>query len=109
MHDEPAPKRDHTMQLDATQILIRPLITEKSNLLREHKNQYVFEVHTAATKKTVAEAVERLFAVDVQGVRITVSHGKTKRVGRFVGQRAGIKKAYVHVAEGQQIDFFQEV
>lgn len=97
------------MRLHPTQILIRPLITEKNSLLRETENEYVFEVHRTANKNLVAEAVEELFAVKVREVRTLIQHGKTRRVGVHSGQRSNYKKAFVKLREGDTIDFFDGV
>ncbi len=95
--------------LHLTQILVRPLITEKNNLARDARNEIVFEVHRDANKPMIKNAVEQLFGVRVVDVR-TISHkGKIRRVGRFSGFRADTKKAIVQLVEGGQIDFFQGV
>ena len=87
------------------QIIKRPLITEKSNLLREAGQTVVFEVNRDANKIEIKRAVEQAFKVKVKDVRTMVTAGKHKRVGRHVGQRSAVKKAYVTLAEGT-IDFF---
>ncbi len=97
------------MNLHPTQILVRPLITEKNNLLRETENEYVFEVHRTANKIQVAEAVEVLFAVKVNEVRTLIQHGKMRRVGVHTGKRSNYKKAFVKLREGDTIDFFDGV
>ena len=87
------------------QILKRPLITEKSNLLREAGQVVAFEVAKDANKIEIKQAVESAFKVKVKEVRTMVTAGKLKRVGRSVGKRSAVKKAYVTLAEGT-IDFF---
>jgi large subunit ribosomal protein L23 len=87
------------------QILKRPLITEKSNLLREAGQTVTFEVSKDANKIEIKQAVEKAFKVKVKDVRTMVTAGKAKRVGRTVGKRSAVKKAYVTLAEGS-IDFF---
>ena len=87
------------------QILKRPLITEKSNLQREAGQTIVFEVGREANKIEIKQAVEKAFKVKVKDVRTMVTAGKAKRVGRTVGKRSAVKKAYVTLAEGT-IDFF---
>ena len=87
------------------QILKRPLITEKSNLLREAGQKVVFEVARDANKIEIKQAVEQAFKVKVKDVRTIVTAGKVKRVGRSIGKRSTVKKAYVTLAEGT-IDFF---
>ena len=87
------------------QIIKRPLITEKTNLLREAGQTVAFEVAQDANKIEIKRAVEQAFKVKVKEVRTMVTAGKTKRVGRSVGKRSKVKKAYVTLAEGS-IDFF---
>lgn len=94
------------MGLHLTQILVRPLITEKTNTLRDAQNEYVFEVHTDANKPMIKSAVEQLFGVQVAEVRTQNKNGKERRVGKFSGFRADSKKAIVKLADGQSIDFF---
>ena len=97
------------MALHITQILVKPLITEKNNLAREARNEVVFEIHPDANKAQVRAAVKQLFGVDVADVRTIAKAGKLRRVGNRAGYRADTKKAIVRVAEGQNIDFFQGV
>lgn len=87
------------------QIIKRPLITEKSNLQREAGQTVTFEVAKDANKIEIKQAVEQAFKVKVKDVRTMVTAGKVKRVGRSVGKRSAVKKAYVTLAEGS-IDFF---
>jgi large subunit ribosomal protein L23 len=97
------------MGLHLTQILVKPLITEKNNLAREVRNEIVFEVHRDANKPMIKTAVEQLFGVQVADVRTISKLGKIRRVGKFSGYRADSKKAVVRLAEGHNIDFFQGV
>lgn len=97
------------MNLHPTQVLLKPLITEKNNLLREDNNEYVFEVHKSATKPQIASAVEELFAVKVLQVRTAIARGKNRRVGRYVGRKPNFKKAFVQLRDGHSIDFFEGV
>lgn len=97
------------MGLHLTQILVRPLITEKNNLAREARNEVVFEVHRDANKPMIKGAVEQLFAVKVEDVRTIQRLGKERRVGKWTGFKPDTKKAIVRLAEGQNIDFFQGV
>jgi large subunit ribosomal protein L23 len=71
-----------------TDVIRRPLITEKTTLLRETGRTLVFEVAPHATKVDVKRAVEKLFGSKVESVRTALAHGKMKRQGRFVGQRS---------------------
>lgn len=97
------------MQLHPTQVLLRPLITEKNNLVRDGGNEYVFEVHNDANKPSIKAAVEELFAVEVEDVRTLITRGKNRRVGRHSGRKPNRKKAFVRLADGQSIDFFEGV
>ncbi len=94
---------------DARQIVIRPLMTEKSTLLREGANKYAFRVIPTATKRQIAQAVEELFDVHVKDVRTMRMQGKKKRLGRNIGRRPSWKKAIVTLAEGDTVDFFEGV
>ena len=91
-----------------TDIIRRPLITEKTTLLREAGRTIVFEVHAGATKIDIKRAVEKLLGSKVEGVRTSISHGKFKRQGRFIGQRSDWKKAYVKLRAGEKIPEFLE-
>jgi large subunit ribosomal protein L23 len=91
------------------EVLRRPLITEKSSLVRETQRAVCFEVHREATKPEIKKAVEALFGVKVQDVRVARVHGKTKRQGRYVGRRPDWKKAYVVLKPGEKmIEFFEQ-
>jgi large subunit ribosomal protein L23 len=94
---------------DLHHVIASPLITEKGTLVNEQGNQVVFRVRPEANKVEIRRAVERLFKVKVEKVRTINYLGKFRRVGRSFGQRAGWKKAYVTLAEGQRIDFFESV
>jgi large subunit ribosomal protein L23 len=90
------------------EIIRRPLITEKSTVLRDEKNIIAFEVHRDANRIEVKRAVEAQFKVKVADVRILRIHGKVRRQGRSVGRRPDWKKAYVRLVEGEkQIEFFE--
>lgn len=90
------------------EVIRRPLITEKSTQLRDEKNVIAFEVDRRANKIDVKRAVEAQFKVKVAEVRIALVHGKTRRQGKFVGQRPDWKKAYVRLREGEKpIEFFE--
>ncbi len=86
-------------------ILLSPHVSEKSTMAAERDRQFVFKVIPDATKPEVKKAVELMFDVDVQGVRIMNVKGKRKQVGRIPGRRSGWKKAYVTLGPGQDIDF----
>ena len=86
-------------------VLLGPHITEKSAMSAGTATQVVFKVATDATKLEVRKAVEQLFEVKVDGVRVVNMKGKTRRTKTGLGRRSGWKKAYVRLAEGQDIDF----
>jgi large subunit ribosomal protein L23 len=88
-------------------IIVSPLVTEKSATQREGQNQYSFKVNKKANKIEIKEAVERLFKVKVREVRTATIRGKVKRLGRRFGKRPDWKKAVVTVNEGDRIDFFE--
>ena len=87
------------------QILLRPVISEKSTNAAEANRQVVFEVLENATKAEVREAVEKLFNVSVIAVQVFNVRGKIKRFGKTPGKRNNWKKAYVRLAVGDDIDF----
>jgi large subunit ribosomal protein L23 len=89
-------------------VIRRPLLTEKSTLLRENVGVYAFEVATGANRIEVRRAVESQFKVKVAEVRIAIVHGKIRRQGRYFGKRPDWKKAYVRLAAGEKpIEFFE--
>ena len=92
--------------MDARDILIRPLITEKSTQ-RMEEGKYVFVVAKKANKIEIAKAVAEVFNVKVANVNTVNVSGKVKRMGRFVGKRSDYKKAIVKLAPGETIEFFQ--
>ena len=87
------------------QVLLRPVISEKSTTAAEKHHQVIFEVLPDANKAEVRNAVEKLFDVTVESVQVINVRGKIKRFGRTPGKRSNWKKAYVRLAEGQDIDF----
>lgn len=92
------------------QIIIKPLLTEKSISAKETSNIIAFEVHQKANKIEVKRAVEGLFEVKVAEVRLMNVRGKMKRLGRNVGKRPDWRKAYVRLAEGERApEFFEGV
>lgn len=90
-----------------SEIIRSPLITEKGTLVNEQANQVLFKVTRDANKVEIQRAVEQFFNVKVVKVRTVNLLGKTRRVGRSMGRRSDWKKAYVTLAEGQRIDFFE--
>jgi large subunit ribosomal protein L23 len=91
-----------------TDVIRRPLITEKTSILREDGRTIVFEVASAANKIEIKRAIEQLLGAKVASIRTSIAHGKVKRQGRFFGQRSDWKKAYVRLREGQKIPEFLE-
>lgn len=94
---------------DLYQVIRRPLITEKSTAARETQHAVCFEVHRDATKPEIKKAVEGLFSVKVDAVRVLNVHGKVKRQGRHSGRRPDWKKAYVVLKKGEKmLEFFEQ-
>jgi large subunit ribosomal protein L23 len=87
-------------------IVLRPIVTEKSARLNANDNTYVFQVGNDANKHEIKRAVEALFGVRVADVRTINVRGKTKRFGRFYGKRSNWKKAYVKLQEGDSLNFY---
>jgi len=90
-------------------VLKKPLITEKSNIMKEELNQIAFAVDPRANKIEIKEAVKKLFNVQVLKVRTINMLGKKKRLGRSQGKKSDWKKAVVTLKEGERIDFFEGV
>lgn len=84
-------------------VILSPVITEKSTMASEH-NQVVFRVATDATKPEIKGAVERLFGVKVKKVQTVLTKGKVKRFRGRLGKRVDVKKAYVTLVEGETLD-----
>jgi large subunit ribosomal protein L23 len=87
------------------QVIEAPVISEKSTLIADTKNQVAFNVAVDATKPEIKAAVELVFKVKVESVQTLNVKGKVKRHGRFTGRRKATKKAYVCLAPGQEINF----
>ena len=86
-------------------VILGPVVSEKTAIIAEASNQVVFKVSKDAQKAEVKAAVEKLFNVKVEGVRVLNVKGKTKRTRYGMGQRSDWKKAYVRLEQGQEIDF----
>jgi large subunit ribosomal protein L23 len=86
-------------------VLVGPHVSEKTATISEANNQVCFKVRRDSTKKEIAQAVELMFEVKVDGVTTANVRGKVKRFGQTMGKRADWKKAYVTLAEGHEIDF----
>jgi large subunit ribosomal protein L23 len=95
---------------DPYKIIVRPVITEKSTLLKEKNREICFEVDSRANKIEIKEATEKLFHVKVDRVRIIKKKGKRRRVGRSQGLTKDWTKAYVKLKEGEKmIEYFEAV
>jgi large subunit ribosomal protein L23 len=95
--------------MNANQIIRRPLVTEKSTIMRDAgQNVIIFEVDPRANKIEVKDAVEALFKVKVEAVRLFNVRGKVKRMGRYAGKRRDWRKAYVRLKEGEKAPDFIE-
>ena len=94
--------------MNLTDVIRRPLITEKTSLLREDGKTIVFQVAAGANKIDIKRAVEHLLGAKVASVRTSIAHGKVKRQGRFVGQRPDWKRAYVRLRDGEKLPEFLE-
>lgn len=91
------------------EIIIRPLITEKTSIQKEMHNQLTFEVDRRANRIEVKRAIETIFKVRVAAVKTMQITGKTKQRGRITGKRRDWKKAVVTLLPGERIDFFEGV
>lgn len=87
------------------QILLSPVVSEKSTISADANRQFVFKVAPDASKPEIRRAVEMMFDVKVESVQVVNIKGKNKRFGSIQGRRNGVRKAYVRLAEGNDIDF----
>lgn len=87
------------------QVLLEPVVSEKSTMIADRNRQYAFRVLLGASKEEIRAAVQMLFKVEVESVQMLNSRGKTKRFGRSTGRRRNTRKAYVCLKEGQEINF----
>jgi large subunit ribosomal protein L23 len=92
---------------DPREVIVRPLITEKSTMSQAEENQYTFEVLRDAGKTEIKQAIEALFNVHVLKVRTAQQRGKWRRRGAHLGKRPNWKKAIVKLAEGETIEVFE--
>ena len=90
------------------QILVAPIVSEKSTMVSDKHNQVLFQVLRDATKPEIKAAVELMFKVDVESVQTVLQKGKAKRFGRSMGRRDHVKKAYVSLKAGQELNFSGE-
>ena len=94
---------------DPREVVIRPVVTERSTDLADSRGTYTFIVARDANKIEIRRAIEKLFDVRVTDVRTMNYRGKLRRVGRSLGRRPAFKKALVRLAEGQRIDVYEGV
>ncbi|MGQ0563288.1 MAG: 50S ribosomal protein L23 [Gemmatimonadota bacterium] len=92
---------------DPRQIIVRPVVTERSTELADDRGAYTFIVNRDANKIEIKHAVEKLFDVKVDSVRTANYRGKWRRVGTSYGQKPGYKKAIVTLVEGERIDVYE--
>jgi len=86
------------------QVLVAPIVSEKATMIAEKSNAVTFKVLQDATKYEIKAAVELMFKVDVKAVAVLNQKGKTKRFGKSVGRRDNIRKAYVTLKAGQELN-----
>ena len=103
-----AAKRPAHAEGRLAQILIAPIVSEKATMAAEKHNQVLFKVMRDATKPEIKAAVELMFKVTVDSVQTVQHKGKTKRFGKSIGRRDHVKKAYVCLAAGQELNFSGE-
>jgi large subunit ribosomal protein L23 len=96
------------IDMKLTDVIRRPLVTEKTSILREDGRTIVFQVSSSANKTEIKRAIEKLLGAKVDSIRTSIAHGKVKRQGRFAGRRPDWKKAYVRLAEGAKMPEFLE-
>jgi len=88
-----------------TKVLVAPIVSEKATFVADRNNQVAFRVLQDATRIEIKAAVELMFKVEVESVQVLNHKGKAKRFGRFEGRRRNVRKAYVSLAPGQEINF----
>lgn len=91
-----------------TQVILAPIISEKSTFVADKMNQVIFRVDSSATKPEIKAAVEFMFKVQVDSVTVANVRGKSKRFGQYTGRRNHWKKAYVSLKPGQEINFAEQ-
>jgi large subunit ribosomal protein L23 len=97
------------MSLDHRDILKSHITTERTTLLKEQNNEYVFEVAKSASKYAIRDAVEKGFNVKVEAVRTSIVPSKPRRMGRYEGRKASWKKAIVRLKKDQKIAVFENI
>ena len=93
---------------NARDIIVRPLVTEKSIKAQDTNNTVVFEVKKGSNKIQVKQAIEEIFKVKVEQVNVVNQKPKAKRMGRYEGKTSAIRKAYVKLAEGSKIEILSD-
>ena len=93
---------------NARDIIIRPIITEKTMKYMDADNKVTFEVAKGTNKTQVKLAIQEIFNVKVEKVNIVNVHPKTKRMGKYIGRTNAVRKAIVKLAEGNSINYFDE-
>ena len=93
---------------NARDIIVRPLVTEKTIKADEKNNTVVFEVAKGTNKIQIKQAVEEIFKVKVSSVNVVNQKPKTKRMGKYVGKTKNLRKAYVKLAEGSKIEILED-
>jgi large subunit ribosomal protein L23 len=93
--------------MDISDVLIRPILSEKSDRVREKNAVYLFHVYKKANKIQIQKAVESIFNVKVESVRTVVRKGKAKRIGIVKGSMPDRKRAYITLKEGFKLDIFE--
>jgi large subunit ribosomal protein L23 len=89
-------------------VLVAPIVTEKATMVAEKTNTVTFKVLQDATKPEIKAAVQLMFKVEVKGVSVVNTKGKTKRFGKTIGRRDNIRKAYVTLQPGQELNLSGE-
>jgi large subunit ribosomal protein L23 len=103
-----APQRNKFSEGRLAQVLLAPIVSEKGTMVGEKHNQVLFKVLRDASKPEIKAAVELMFKVEVESVQTVQHKGKVKRFGKSIGRRDHIKKAYVSLKAGQEINLAGE-
>ena len=93
---------------NARDIIVRPLVTEKTIKAQDTNNTVVFEVKKGTNKIQIKQAIEEIFKVKVDSINVVNQKPKTKRMGRYEGKTSAVKKAYVKLKEGSKIEILQD-
>ncbi|MEY4751743.1 MAG: hypothetical protein RIQ60_3957 [Pseudomonadota bacterium] len=103
-----APINRNFTEARLAQVLVAPIVSEKATSVGEKNNQVLFKVLQDATKTEIKAAVELMFKVEVESVQVLNQKGKVKRFGRSIGRRDHVRKAYVSLKAGQELNFSGE-